>query len=116
MEDSILDTIKKMLGINSDCDSFDTDIIIGINSAFAVFRQLGIESAHSIDSRDEQWTKVFEDYSEILDLIKSCTYMRVRRSFDPPTSSYVLDSLVAQISELEWRISEYAEGVFDDAT
>lgn len=42
MEDSILQSIKKLLGISKEDTSFDTDIIIDINSEFMTLNQLGI--------------------------------------------------------------------------
>lgn len=115
MEDSILNSIKKMVGIPQDCDSFDLHILFDINSAFSTLWQLGIQNNGKVESYDQKWNEVFSDYNDnVLDHIKEYTAMKVRLLFDPPSSSYVLDSLTAQISELEWRISEYAEKVFEN--
>ena len=42
MEESILTSIKKLLGITEDYEQFDTDIIIHINSVFMILTQIGV--------------------------------------------------------------------------
>ena len=44
MEYSILNTIKKMLGLDANYTTFDTDIIVHINSALMTLTQLGVGS------------------------------------------------------------------------
>lgn len=105
--DSILDSIKKLLGIQPDYTSFDEDITVAINSAFATLNQIGVgpEGGYMIEDNTQTWT----DYitSTNLNMVKSYVYMKARLHFDPPTGG-VLDSLNRQIAELEWRL--YVEG------
>lgn len=103
--DSILTSIKKMLGIEAEYTHFDEDIIMHINSVFMTLHQLGVSSeVPCILSNVETWDSVFGDVKSI-PAIKSYTYIKVRILFDPPTSSFVLESLNRQASELEWRLN-----------
>ena len=43
--DSILTSIKKLLGITEEYEHFDQDIIMHINSVFSVLTQLGVGPA-----------------------------------------------------------------------
>lgn len=105
LENSILDNIKKMLGIASDNTDFDTDIIIHINSVFSTLRQLGIgpSKGYTISGKDSTWGE-FIEYSQVED-IRSYIYLRVRLLFDPPQNSFLVDSFKEQIKELEWRFT-----------
>ena len=94
--ESILNSIKKLLGINIDDTSFDTDLIIHINTVFSVLTQLGVgtDKGYRIYTDSETW----DDYI-------SEDALRVKTIFDPPQSSFVLDSYKRLIDELEWRIN-----------
>ncbi|WP_300899392.1 phage head-tail connector protein [Turicimonas muris] len=113
-EDSILITIKGMLGIDKECDVYDRDLIIFINGAFSTLYQIGVgKSPMTIDDEYQEWSSVFSDNSELIDLIKNYTFLKVRTIFDPPASSFVLDAINKQINEYEWRIHVQAEGGFE---
>lgn len=103
---SILTSIKKMLGIEPDYDVFDTDILIIINSYFMVLNQLGVgpKSVLSISGAEETWDQFFTGREDI-NAVKSYIYLRVKMQFDPPTSSYVMEAMKQQASELEWRLN-----------
>ena len=107
--DSILDTIKKMLGIESTDTAFDVDVIVNINSVFMLLNQLGIGpiNSFSISGKDETWDQFLNDNTK-LEAVKTYMYLKVRVLFDPPTISAVLDSLNRQITELEWRLNVQA--------
>lgn len=115
MEESVLVSIKGMLGIGEDCDSFDNELIVFINSAFSTLYQVGFNPAldYRIESEDDKWSDIVNDDPDLMDLIKPYVYMRVRMLFDPPTSSFVLNSLESQMKEYEWRIQTQSEGGFD---
>lgn len=118
MEDSILESIKNSLGINKEITVFDQDIIMHINSVFSTLNQLGVESSvntYRISGSDETWTSYFGDDDVLVDMLKEYTYLKVRIVFDPPTSSFVLDSIKAQAQELEWRINIQAETKEEEA-
>ena len=104
--ESILDSIKKMLGPSADYKQFDPDIIIHINSAFMVLRQLGVgpTEGFSITDNEAVWTDFTSDINK-LGLVKSYIYLKVRLIFDPPTNSTVIKSYEELIKEYEWRLN-----------
>lgn len=108
--DSILTSIKKLLGIAEEYTHFDADLIVHINSVLSVMSQLGVgpDTGFSISDDNAVWSD-FVPEAKNLELIKSYVYLKVRLLFDPPTSSAVLASMERQISELEWRINTSAE-------
>lgn len=107
---SILDTIKKKLGLASDYTSFDEDIITEINNAFFSLYQLGVGPSipYMIDDEKDSWDD-FPIDKHIISAVKEYIYLSVKRNFDPPTTSSVLSSINDRISELEWRLNSEAE-------
>ena len=107
--DSILNSVKKKLGIQEDYTHFDEDIIMDINSVFMILNQLGVgpDEPFTIEDEDAYWED-FIDNTRI-EAVKSYMYMKVRLMFDPPTSGFLVDSLNKQIAELEWRMLVQAE-------
>lgn len=103
--DSILNTIKKMLGVSAADTNFDMDIIVDINMALATLRQLGVgpSTGYMINSATEVWDD-FISNDPRLGLIKSYIYYSVKLVFDPPTSSAVITMINEKIKELECRI------------
>ena len=108
--DSILTSIKKLLGITEEYEHFDTDIIIHINTVFMTLNQLGVgpDTPVSISSATETWSDSFGDTRNI-EAIKTYTYLKVRMLFDPPASSSVMDAMNRQATELEWRLNVQIE-------
>ena len=104
--ESILATIKKMLGITADCTHFDSEIIVHINTVMLTLSQIGVgeDIPISITGETETWSTVFGDMRNI-EAVKTYIYIKVRLLFDPPASSYVLESLNRTASELEWRLN-----------
>lgn len=104
MEESILTSIKKLLGIPKDYEQFDTDIIMHINSVFSILTQLGVgpESGFSISDDSAVWSDFIDDSK--IEFVKSYVHLRVRLLFDPPLGSAVIEVMNRMISELEWRI------------
>lgn len=102
---SILDTIKKMLGIDSEYTVFDTDIIVNINSVLMILRQMGVgpKEGFIITGSKEKWSDLTED-SELLESVKTYIYLKVKTVFDPTSSSVVNEAYKNMISELEWRL------------
>ena len=102
--ESILTSIKKLLGIMSDYTSFDDDIIIHINTAFAMLNQLGVgpEGGFMIVDADSRWEHYTTEKN--LNMVKTYIYLKVRLLFDPPTSSALIESINRTLSEIEWRI------------
>lgn len=104
--DSILNSIKKLLGISSDETHFDPDIIMHINSVFSILCQLGVGPSKSFSIQDENaiWDDFTEEYANYND-VKTYMYLKVKLLFDPPLNSSVLSAMERQISELEFRLS-----------
>lgn len=104
--DSILTSIKKLLGIAEEYEHFDQDLIIHINSVLGILTQLGVgpvEGFH-IKCKETTWADFVSENSK-LETIKSYIYLKVKLLFDPPISSAVMESTNRLISELEWRIN-----------
>lgn len=110
--ESILTSIKKLLGIAEDYTHFDNDIIMHINSVFLILTQLGVGPPEGFVIQDVTalWTDFVAD-DKNLELIKSYTYLKVKIMFDPPLSSAVLDSTNQLIKEYEWRIQVASDPV-----
>ena len=104
--DSILTSVKKMLGIPEDYEQFDMDIIMHINSVLMILTQLGVgpEEGFAIADKTDEWDDFIGD-NVLLELVKSYVYLKVRLIFDPPQSSSVIEAMNRQISEFEWRIN-----------
>ena len=110
--DSILTSIKKLLGIEEDYEHFDTDIIIHINSVFMILNQLGVGPSEGfmIEDKSTTWDEFLPDSTlATLSAVKSFVHLKVRLLFDPPSSSAVIESTNRLISELEWRLNIAAE-------
>lgn len=109
-EESILDSVKKNLGIGPDYTAFDNDLILLINSTLSKLNQLGVGPTEgcSIHSSSETWSLVYEDPR--LNDIPEYVYVNVRMSFDPPQAS-VLSAFDSTKKELEWRILIAAEEI-----
>lgn len=104
--ESILTSIKKLLGIAKEYTHFDDDLIMHINSVLTILNQLGVGplTGFSIKDETDTWSDFVEDTSQI-EFIKTYVHLKVKLIFDPPLSSAVIESMNRTISELEWRIS-----------
>ena len=109
LETSILVTIKKMLGLDMNYDAFDPEVITHINTALMTLQQLGVgpEEGMFITGISETWDSFFAS-EKMLEAAKSYIYIRVKMVFDPPTNSFVMDSLQKTSDMLEWRLKEQA--------
>lgn len=109
--DSILTSIKKMLGIAEDYTHFDQDIIIHINTAFMTLNQLGVGpfEGFSIHDSTSKWNDFTSETN--LEAVKTYVYIKVKLVFDPPSSGIVTDSLKDTAAELEWRLKAQKESM-----
>jgi hypothetical protein len=108
MDQSILNSTKKILGVGTDDPSFDLDIITHINSAFSNLHDLGVgpENGFVIADDTAVWSDFLSEENPVkLSKVKTVIYLRVRLIFDPPATSYVLNSLQTQLQEAEWRLN-----------
>lgn len=103
--ESILTSIKKLLGIAEEYKHFDDDLIMHINSVFLVLTQLGVGPATGFMIEDDtnEWVEFISE-SALLQTVKSYMYLKVKVLFDPPLSSTTLQSMTNIINEFEWRI------------
>lgn len=108
--ESILTSIKKLLGIAEEYKHFDPDIIMHINSVFMILKQIGVGPSEGFTIEDETsvWTDFIPDTGKI-EAVKSYMHLKVKLLFDPPLGSAVTETMNRLISELEWRINVAAE-------
>lgn len=108
--ESILTSIKKLLGIPEDYNHFDADIIMHINSVFMILTQMGVGPSEGFSIKDKTATwDMFVSPNTNLEPVKSYVFMKVRLLFDPPQSSAVMESINRMISEFEWRLNVETE-------
>ena len=110
--ESILDSVKKLLGISDEYTQFDNDIIMHINTVFLNLTQLGVGPAEGfyIEDSSASWTDFVNLDEDIpMNAVKTYVYLKVKLLFDPPLSSAVIESTNRMISELEWRLNVSAE-------
>ena len=111
VEEKILSSIKKLLGLNDSITVSDTDIVIHINTIFANLAQMGVGPKDSTDKNigfrivtgNEVW-KDFTNDDILIENVKSYIYIKVKMIFDPPTSSALINAYNDQAKELEWRL------------
>lgn len=110
MNDSILTSIKKLLGIAEDYTHFDADIIMHINTVLMILTQMGVGPAEGfmVENKGETWDEFISEGSN-MESVKTYVYLKVRLIFDPPASSAVMEAINRSISELEWRLNVAAE-------
>lgn len=107
--DSILDTVKKMVGVDLVDDSFDMELIIFINDVFSKLNQLAVgpTTTYVIDDRLDKWTDFLLDRAD-LNMVRTYMYLQVRITFDPPTNPSLLENMMKRIQEYEWRLNVQA--------
>lgn len=110
ISDSILTSVKKLLGLTEEYDAFDADIIMHINSVFTILTQLGVgpSDGFMIEDKNNKWSEFIEDM-KLYQLVKSYVWLKVKLLFDPPNSSAVMECYKAQINESEWRLRTVIE-------
>lgn len=111
-DESILFSIKKMLGLEEDYTPFDTDIIIGINTALMTLTQMGVgpKEGFSISDAGATWSEFLTNDVKLF-AAKTYVYLQVRMGFDPPSNSFVMDAMKKQSEEILWRLNVQAESV-----
>lgn len=105
VQESILNSIKKMLGIYSDISAFDDELTIHVNSILASLVQMGIgvtEYGYTIVNAKNTWSEFLGD-DKRLESVKTYVFLKVKLIFDPPLQSSVIDAYREQIKEFEWR-------------
>lgn len=113
--DSILTSIKKLLGLGEEYVVYDNDLIIHINAVFAILRQLGVGPGEGfkITSDSETWND-FLGESTLYEEVKAYMYLKVRLIFDPPINGSVTEAYKEQIKEYECRMNYTADAIRED--
>lgn len=108
--ESILTSIKKMIGVDKDYGAFDIDLIIAINGVFTILNQLGVgpEKEFAITGSDETWLDFF-GVTDAISLVKPYMYLKTKLIFDPPSTGVLHEAMERQISEFEWRLAIQAD-------
>ena len=110
--ESILDSVKKVLGLDPDFTDFDFDVIMHTNTFFVTLQQLGAGPVEGFVITDN--TKLWSDFTDnklMQSIVQSWLYLSVKRVFDPPSLSFVIESQNALATELEGRINILAEQI-----
>lgn len=109
MEQSILKTIRKMIGggdLGNEPGPFDEDLVVHINTYLQVLTQLGVGAEDfQITGMDETWSDFYSGDSAVLSMAKTYLFAKVKLAFDPPTSSALIQSLKEIADETEWRLN-----------
>ena len=106
MIESILVSIKKLLGIAEEYTVFDPDLIMHINSVFMILNQLGVGPSEGfrIEDNSTTWSDYISDTDD-LDAVKTYMHLKVKLLFDPPLGSAVMNAMQQSLNELEWRLN-----------
>ena len=111
MNESILTSIKKDLGLTETQTEFDGPIIHAINTALMVLNQNGVgpEEGFTISNEIETWENFIGDSHNNLMGVKTYIYLSVKLDFDPPENGSLLAAMQTRLEELEWRLNVQAE-------
>ena len=117
MQDSILMTIRKLVCGNPYADHFDTDLLVHINACFSILNQLGVgpENGFVVTDETQSWSSYIAD-NYILNMVKTYVTLKVKKIFDPPLTSSVLEAMDKEISQLEWRLNVAVDPVKPTST
>ena len=112
-DQSILDSVKKVIGMDPGYTAFDVDVIMHINSMFSKLYNLGVgpkTAAFEIEDKTAKWSDFLQGKTNI-NMAKTYVCMAVRLIFDPPPTSFGIDAVKTEIQELGWRLN-----ILDDNT
>ena len=117
MQDSILMTIRKLVCGDPYADHFDTDLLVHINACFSILNQLGVgpESGFVVTDETQSWSSYVAD-NRTLNMVKTYITLKVKKIFDPPLTSSVLEAMDKEISQLEWRLNVAVDPVKPTST
>lgn len=107
--ESILESVKKYLGIEPTYTHFDGDLILDINSVFPILYQLGVgPEGFEISDANESWTEYLGD-AAYKSLVRTYVCLKTKLLFDPPSNSFLVEAIKDQIKEIEWRLNVYVD-------
>jgi hypothetical protein len=114
--ESILTSIKNLLGISEEYEQFDAEIITHINTVFRLLKRMGVgpDKGFRIEDSETTWGEfIDEDTDDSLEDVKTYIYLKVKMIFDPPTNSALLEAMKDNIKELEWTLNFEADAMVD---
>ena len=112
-DQSILDSVKKVIGMDPGYTAFDVDVIMHINSMFSKLYNLGVgpkTAAFEIEDKTAKWSDFLQGKTNI-NMAKTYVCMSVRLIFDPPATSFGIDAIQKEIDQMGCRLN-----VLDDDT
>lgn len=108
IKDSILNSVKKQLGILPEMTEFDSDIIMNINAGILTLKQLGVgpqDTPFVVEDETQTYVDFLGQDSPETSYVKMYLFYKTKLGFDPPQSSIVTESIKAMIAETEWRLN-----------
>lgn len=110
MNDSILQTMKEMLTGYPEDENFNTELIVHINSMIMTLNRIGVgKNGFLITGESETWSDFLGENENEFEGVKTYMYNKIRLIFDPPTNSFIVESLERSINEFEWNLYINAE-------
>lgn len=105
MEDNILISTKKIIGLSENYDAFDLDVLTHINAAMSEVNQLGVgPSEQTMVDIDDNWSSLGIPTHQLA-MVKTFIFLTVRLLFDPPATSFHINAAEEQIKKLAWRLN-----------
>lgn len=111
MDESILTSVKKLIGMTEEYDVFDIDLITHINSVFMILRQLGVGPTNGFSIKDDsaKWSEFLPLDDPNFNGVQTYMYLKTQMVFDPPSSSIMKECRQKMLDELEWRLHVEAD-------
>ena len=105
---SILTDVKELSNLSADNTSYDTQVIIYINTLFGFLNQMGVGPAtpYSIEDSSEEWADFSPD-KFIQTTSRLYVTSKTKLLFDPPITVAHIEALKSIIAESEWRLQSY---------
>lgn len=105
MNESILRSVAKYIGVGTDDDFYDPELIMIINAGLAILHQLGVLKTNqfTIEDEDKTWSDILIDDTR-LDDARLYVGIRTKLIFDPPSNSFLVNTLTETFKEIEWRL------------
>lgn len=107
LSDSILSSVKKLIGISEDDASFDLDVMLNINAASSTLFQLGVlQKPYTVTSKEDTYSDLLPGGTEdVINQIKMYFVYKTRLGLDSSTlSRTVIEVIKDMIKETEWRL------------
>lgn len=115
VNESILTSIKKLLGIAEDYEHFDADLIIHINTFLTRLYQVGVGTKNfAIYDKTATWADFLGEDEVKFQQAKSYVYIRTKLLFDPPQSGAANEAFKEAMRELEWLLYVDADPGLDE--